>query len=104
MSPEPTRTGLLRLDTHTCAGLSWLRRWARVQLTGLKRSRKYRVREVVLDPREAEVQQALVDLERATGQLLEPGEASGDNPQTTEKNGYDNPHRQAETIRSGILD
>ena len=73
MPPEPTRTGLLRLDPRTCAGLSWLRRWARQQLTTLKRSRKYRAREAVPDPAEVEVLQALVDIERATGRLLEGG-------------------------------
>ena len=89
MPPEPTRTGLLRLDPRTCAGPGCAGR-ARVQLTAHKRSRKYRAREAVLDPTEAEVLQALVDLEAAARRLLEPGKDSGLNPQTTEKNGYGN--------------
>ena len=44
-----------------------------LQLTTLKRSRKYRAREAVPDPAEVEVLQALVDIERATGRLLEGG-------------------------------
>ena len=48
-----------------------MKQWARQRLTALKRSRKYRPREADLDPREAQVLRALLDLEKATGRLLE---------------------------------
>ena len=61
---------LLRLSVRERAGLSWVRQWARQQLTQAKRRRKYRPRESVFDADEAEILQALVDLEQAVSQLL----------------------------------
>ena len=71
MPPKATRPGLLRLDARTCKGLSWVRHWARAQLTAHKRARKYRLRETGFEPEEAELLTALVDLERACNRLLE---------------------------------
>ena len=70
MSPEFTRTALLRLDDSSTAGLTWVRRWARGRITRWKRGRKYRPAGN-LSPEETAVLQALFDLEKAAIALLQ---------------------------------
>lgn len=59
------------IDTRTVAGLSWLKTWARHQLTAHKKVRKYRPHEKAFEAQEAELLNALLDLERAAGRLLQ---------------------------------
>jgi len=77
MPPESTRPSLLRLDRRELSGLRWLRQWARWRLTAHKRRRKYRPPATTFEAQEAEVLQALVDLERTAGRLLEGVEGKG---------------------------
>ena len=60
----------LRLTARERRGLAWLRDWSRQALTHLKRRRKYRPHEQVIEPDEAEILSALVELERAAETLL----------------------------------
>ena len=73
MPPEATRPALLRLDTRTCAGLTWVQQWARRQLTAHKKARKYQRRATAFEPEEAAVLRALLDLENAASWLLNTG-------------------------------
>jgi len=66
-----TPQSLLRLSACDRRGLGWVEQWARGQLTARKRARKYRAHEPVIDAEEVDVLQALVDLERAGGRVLE---------------------------------
>jgi len=57
--------------------LEVLKRWARGRLTAMQRQRKYRPRETVQDPAEAELLQTRVALEKAAGRLLAPEGLTG---------------------------
>ena len=70
MAPEATRIALLHLDDPSSAGLTWLRRWARGRITGLKRRRKYLPSGQSYSPAELETLHALLDLEAAAAHLL----------------------------------
>lgn len=59
-----------RLSTEDRRRLSWLQQWARAHLTRIKRGRKYRPRERIIDPDEADVLSALVNLEKGAKQML----------------------------------
>jgi len=61
----------LHLSAGDRHGLVWAQRWARCRLTAMKRDRKYRPRELVLPSDEAKLLQALLDLEKAAGRLLQ---------------------------------
>ena len=70
MPPDATRPDLVRLDTRTRKGLSWVQQWARRQLTAHKQARKYRPQETAFEPQEAAILRALLDLENAASWLL----------------------------------
>ncbi len=64
-------TSLLRIDNRDRRGLAWLKRRAASWKTTLKRRRKYGVRRGAgFEPEEAEVLQALTNIEKAADTLL----------------------------------
>ena len=69
---SPTSSLLLfQLATRDRVALDWLRRWSRSHITRLKRRRKYLPRGAPFDAQEATILRALIDLDTATGKLLE---------------------------------
>lgn len=72
-SPSSTSSAapLLRLSGRERRALAWVKRWAQTRLTAAKRRLKYSPRKTVFDAEEAAILQALVQLERAAGQLLQ---------------------------------